>query len=235
MVSNNYRGSHYYIGHNKVYKKITDMKIAVIADIHGHLVSLKKCLASIRDSGINNIICLGDIFNGDQEINDRITFLFKEYNIRSVLGNHDMFRLGDAGLKSWEDMPISEESYNFFKDLPLRVKYKELLFTHICPTFDKIRLSSEDLADLTLSIDFLKKSVFKVCFIGHTHKEFIMDDSGKKIIPELGNVIELDKTRRYIINPGAVDITKPIHDQRICYGVFDYSKWCYTAIDALHG
>ena len=37
------------------------MRIALISDIHGNLVSLEAVLADIRQTGVDQIVCLGDV------------------------------------------------------------------------------------------------------------------------------------------------------------------------------
>ena len=37
------------------------MRIALISDIHGNLVSLEVVLADIRQTGVDHSVCLGDV------------------------------------------------------------------------------------------------------------------------------------------------------------------------------
>ncbi|MDM8556341.1 metallophosphoesterase family protein [Desulfococcaceae bacterium HSG7] len=208
------------------------MKIAIISDIHGHLVSLRKCLNAIRNLNIKHIICLGDILNGRQDTNDQIMRLFKKYKIYSVLGNHDAAHFDDADMIPWRDMLITKQAFRFFNRFPARLRYKRIVFTHICPSFDKNKIFYEDAPETAFSLEYLKNSDIQICFVGHTHHSLIIDEYGKKIIPVAGKKNKINQAIKYMINPGAVDVTEPESLQRVSYGIFDLDDWSYTGMDA---
>ena len=45
------------------YDKVIVMKVAIIADIHDNLPNLQTCIDQCKKSGIENIICCGDVTN----------------------------------------------------------------------------------------------------------------------------------------------------------------------------
>ncbi|MFC2112989.1 metallophosphoesterase family protein [Bacteroidota bacterium] len=74
------------------------MKLAVISDIHSDLFSLEKALMEIRQSGYDQILCLGDIVGYsyhyadylDGRDSDACIQLVKENCDKVICGNHDL-------------------------------------------------------------------------------------------------------------------------------------------------
>jgi predicted phosphodiesterase len=63
------------------------MKIGIISDVHSNIVALKKVLSKLKD--IEMIIHAGDVVGYNPYPNETIQ-VFREKNIFSILGNHDM-------------------------------------------------------------------------------------------------------------------------------------------------
>jgi predicted phosphodiesterase len=68
------------------------MRIAVISDMHGNLISLEAVLAEIRESGVDQIICLGDCVQGGPQPAQVVARL-RELACPIVMGNADSFLL----------------------------------------------------------------------------------------------------------------------------------------------
>jgi predicted phosphodiesterase len=68
------------------------MRIAVISDIHGNLVSLDAVLAEIRANSADQIICLGDCVQGGPQPAQVVARL-RELACPIVMGNADSFLL----------------------------------------------------------------------------------------------------------------------------------------------
>ena len=202
------------------------MKIAVISDIHGHLSNLAECLGNIRERSVSNIVCLGDVLNEDRETNRLMMLTFRKYKIRGVLGNHDLAWLADAGIIPWKDMAVSEETYSFFSRFPIRAKYRNLMFTHICPSYSRERTGGGEKPDISDSLNCVKHSGYHICFVGHVHKPLIADDSGLNISPLPDHVAEISNKRKYIINPGALGVPK----KPTRYGIIDMEKQNFISV-----
>src|SRR5216683_860780 len=67
-------------------------RIALISDIHSNEVALRAVLADIRRSGVDQIVCLGDVANLGPEPNAVIEIL-SELGCPCIMGNHDEFLL----------------------------------------------------------------------------------------------------------------------------------------------
>ena len=71
-------------------------RIALISDIHANEVALRAVLVEIRRTGVDQIICLGDVATLGPRPNAVIEIL-GELGCRCIMGNHDEFLL-DAEL-----------------------------------------------------------------------------------------------------------------------------------------
>jgi putative phosphoesterase len=71
-------------------------RIALISDIHANEVALRAVLVEIRRTGVDQIICLGDVATLGPRPNAVIEIL-SELGCRCIMGNHDEFLL-DAEL-----------------------------------------------------------------------------------------------------------------------------------------
>lgn len=88
------------------------MRVALISDIHGNIVSLEAVLADIARENIEQIICLGDVATlGPQPVAvlDRLKTLHCEY----ILGNHDTFLLNPTVLHDYMDAPWFADSISW--------------------------------------------------------------------------------------------------------------------------
>ena len=85
------------------------MRIALISDIHGNLVSLDAVLADIEKEHVDQIVCLGDVATlGPQprEVLQRV----RDIGCPCIIGNHDQFLLEPAILRDYMDAPWFAES-----------------------------------------------------------------------------------------------------------------------------
>ncbi len=71
------------------------MKIAIISDVHDNPVNLKKCLDWCAANDIGDIICCGDVTNGDT-----LKFLSEHWRgpIHLVKGNMEIYDEAETGL-----------------------------------------------------------------------------------------------------------------------------------------
>ncbi len=68
------------------------MRIAILSDIHGNLPSLELALADIRQSNVDQIVCLGDVASLGPQPREVIARL-RGLQIPIVMGNHDNYLL----------------------------------------------------------------------------------------------------------------------------------------------
>jgi predicted phosphodiesterase len=65
------------------------MKIAVMSDIHGNIEALSSVLKDIEFSGVDKVVCTGDLVGYGPYPNEVVN-TFIEQKIPSTLGNHDL-------------------------------------------------------------------------------------------------------------------------------------------------
>src|SRR4051812_1577171 len=102
------------------------MKLFFISDIHGNQFALKRILSyATEEINADMIFCLGDISGYLTGINEVIKLL-KEYDVKTILGNHDAFLLNTLPIdknKSYYSsflktkQTISPESFKWLKGL----------------------------------------------------------------------------------------------------------------------
>jgi putative phosphoesterase len=100
------------------------MRIALISDLHGNIVSLEATLADIDRRGVDEIVCLGDVATLGPRPNDVIEILERR-GCRCVLGNHDDFMLDEELIRSYTDVPIVVDAVDWCRD---RLSKDEIAF-----------------------------------------------------------------------------------------------------------
>jgi putative phosphoesterase len=80
------------------------MRVALISDIHSNEVALRAVLADIRRTGVDQIVCLGDVADLGPEPNAVIEIL-AGLGCPCIMGNHDEFLLDPELVRSYNESP----------------------------------------------------------------------------------------------------------------------------------
>jgi uncharacterized protein len=131
------------------------MRIAIIADIHDNIVNLEKFIFWSKQNKIDGIICAGDVTNADT-----LQYLANEFSgdIYLVRGNMEIYE---------------EKEIKKYKNIKYLGRYGvaeiDKKFVGLChePFF----------AD-----NLLKENKCELIFCGHTHKPWIEEKKGVKIL-----------------------------------------------------
>lgn len=112
--------------------------IAIISDIHGNLPALEAVLLDIKNRGIKNIICLGDICGYYPYINECIELVKNEIDF-CIMGNHDYYIANNLEcprsvsanicLRYQRDV-ISNDNLNYIKALSSSMVYRGINCVH---------------------------------------------------------------------------------------------------------
>jgi len=111
------------------------MKIAVLSDIHGNHIALKKCIEEIKKQDIKKIIFLGDYIGElayPQKTMKMLQEIMQEYECVCVRGNKENYWLEQkiGGISNWKEKNsttgmlyyvnkhITKENITFFESLP---------------------------------------------------------------------------------------------------------------------
>ena len=94
-------------------------KIALIADIHGNLSALEAVLADIKERGITDIYCLGDVAIKGVHPNE-VTDLIRENCEVAVRGNcdHLLYHNCVVPLQQWTVDHMTKENVEYLGNLP---------------------------------------------------------------------------------------------------------------------
>ncbi len=188
------------------------MKYGIIADIHSNLEALKSVLKALKDKGVDEYICAGDIvgYGADPEVCMQIV---REVCNVTVAGNHDHGAIGLLNLDYfnpeakkailWTEEQLNEEERTYLKNLELIQKAGDSLVVHATP------LSPQEWnyinSTFTANQNF-KEFEEKVCFVGHSHIPvvFSMDIDEGRCKYAFDTKIHIADGQRYIINVGSV-------------------------------
>ena len=189
------------------------MRIAVISDIHGNLEAFLEVLADIDQSGVDEIICLGDLIGygpNPEEVVQKIRAL----QIPTIMGNHERVvsdkralrwfnRVARKSLKKTIQF-LSEDSIQYIRELPSSIVSHGCRFVHGFPP-DSVRTYVFQISEEALFDTFIEMKE-KICFIGHTHMLKLIRFDGDSVIekPLRKGITEIDADQHYIFNIGSV-------------------------------
>jgi putative phosphoesterase len=157
------------------------MRLGLISDVHGNLLALDAVLDELNDSGIDRLVCLGDLAAGPEP---RATIeRLRELDCPVVLGNWDTWllegvptlelevgpKLRDQG--HWSAAQLSEEDKEFLQGLPPQLELEldgtKVLCVHGSPRsmHEDIHATTSD-AELAQMFNGNRPAVLAA---GHTH------------------------------------------------------------------
>jgi len=207
------------------------VKRALISDIHSNIEALEAVLADIRDQGIAEIYCLGDLVGYGPNPREVIDEIMKCQVC--LLGNHDQGALFDPeGFNSgaeraifWTRTQLEEgpgtaamrqRRWDFLGELPRSRTEENLLFVH--------GSARNPLNEYVFPEDIYNKRklekifalVQQFAFQGHTHVPGVFTESCNFFSPEeINNECRLDRNK-VMINVGSVGQPRD-GDPRACY------------------
>ncbi len=211
------------------------MKRAVISDLHSNLESVEAVLADIRDQGITEIFCLGDIVGYGPNPRECIDLVMKCQVC--LLGNHDQGALFDpegfntgaeraifwtrTQLESSAGSPAERDRrWDFLGELPRNYQEGDLLFVH--------GSARNPLNEYVFPEDIYNKRklekifalISRHAFQGHTHVPGVFTESYEFFSPEeLDHQYRLTE-KKVMINVGSVGQPRD-GDPRSCYVVLE--------------
>lgn len=183
------------------------MRLALISDIHGNLISLEAVLADIQRAAVDDIIFLGDLATlGPQprEVVARVQAL----RCVCITGNHDSFLFDRDALHTYSDAPWFKRSLDWCLD---QLTPADLDFIH----------SFQPVAAVTLDPEFPRASKL-LCYHGspRSNVELILATTPKKKLKKMfhghkagvmaGGHTHVQLVRQYkgqfIVNAGSVGL-----------------------------
>jgi predicted phosphodiesterase len=218
------------------------MRYGLVSDIHSNLAALQAVLGAIEAQGpVDGLLCMGDIVGYGPQPNEVIERI-KQYELFSIIGNHDLAVLDKLPLADFNRDAIDANVWTRYQLLPENIEWLESL-EPLAQFDDKVTLAHGSPAEPVweyLTTPFGAARNFRafdtqICFIGHTHlprffrlkEDTEKDDEAEGLdslkvdmhVPEPGEVFELGEAR-VIINPGSVGQPRD-GDRRASYGIYD--------------
>lgn len=189
------------------------MKIAIISDIHGNCVAFDAVLNDIKQTGVDQIVCLGDAVQGGPQPAEVVARL-RELDCPVIMGNADDWLLTgtDSGaenipeerrvrmdtVRDWQLTQLSKSDLSFIRSFQPTAQItlddeRTLLCYHGSPkSFDHVILPQTPDDEVR---GYLKPQEKMIYSGGHTHLQFIRHFS-----------------RTFHFNPGSVGVAYR-HDQ----------------------
>ena len=211
------------------------MRIAVLSDVHANKEALREVERSLRELAVDAVLYLGDAvgYNADP---DYCTRRLADLTGLTVRGNHDKTVADPANLDwfnevarsaiLWTRDAMSAEGLQILASFPEgpRVVLDRYLICHGSPMDEDLYITRR--VDVDRSFAFLKRSTpeIKICFYGHTHVPYIIEEDGRALTPP--ERYRLDSKRCYMINPGSVGQPRD-RVPLASFGLFDDEEMVY--------
>lgn len=172
------------------------MRVALISDLHGNALALEQVLGRIKRTGVDQIVCLGDVATLGPEPERTIELLYESAAI-CILGNHDEFMLRPdlvTGYTSiavllaavdWCRTQLSAASIDFMRafrstcELPMS-QVETLLAFHGTPSSNTTDLlATTDPAEVENWVGSVAGTVLAG---GHTHVQMLRQHRGRLLV-----------------------------------------------------
>ena len=221
------------------------VKRALISDIHGNLEAFEAVLADIREQGISEVYCLGDIIGYGPNPRECIDLVI-QCDV-CLLGNHDQGALFDPeGFNTGAERAIfwtrqqlenpqgspadNARRWEFLGELPRNHRENGLLFVHGSarnPLNEYV--FPEDVYN-ERKMEKIFSLIEHVCFQGHTHVPGIFTESLNFYTPEELGLQYTLPAEKAMVNVGSVGQPRD-GDPRACFVVLEDGVVKFRRVD----
>lgn len=151
-------------------------RIGLISDIHATVAPLRDALSIFQQSGVDLILCPGDVVGYGEEVTETIAVL-KESHCQTILGNHEVWYLED--FESEKDDQVSTFLSTLPPVLELNIEDKNVYMVHASPPvscMDGIKILDENGEILPEEKQYWTEKLASfnhdILIVGHTHQVF---------------------------------------------------------------
>lgn len=203
-------------------------RYAVISDVHSNAEALRSVLRDINKRQIHDIFFLGDAVGYGPEPNESAELLKSECKIM-IAGNHDWGVLGLTETWSfneyarvaldWTRGVLTADSCETLRTSPLKTEITgmDMTLVHATPCEPEKWHYLLTLSDAEINFKYMHTHI---CFIGHSHRPFIIEMSPAGEFKTDKKRMHKTEGSRYIINAGSVGQPRD-GDPRACYALVD--------------
>ena len=211
---------------------------AVISDAHSNAEALRSVLEDIKERQIQDIFFLGDAVGYGPEPNECVEFLHAECRIM-IAGNHDWGVLGLTDPASfnenarialaWTRGVLTADNNEILRTAPLKAEISGMHITlvHAAPCEPEKWHYLLTLSDAEINFKYMHTDI---CFIGHSHRPFIIEMSSSGELKTNKQEMLKKKGCRYIVNAGSIGQPRD-GDPRACYAVVDDNRIELVRVD----
>ncbi|APF19759.1 metallophosphoesterase [Caldithrix abyssi DSM 13497] len=197
------------------------MAIAVISDIHGNLEALTKAIDYIKEQGIKDIYCLGDVVGYGPNPNECVEIIRQQCKV-VLMGNHDYAAIGLARIEYFNDFAkmatywtmnqLTTENKEFLRNLPFMYQTDRFIMVHSSPSNPEHWYYILSLNDALIEMQSFKQDL---CFVGHSHVPVVFNQKAT-----YKRDISIEPNQKYIVNVGSIGQPRD-GDARLSFVIFD--------------
>lgn len=191
------------------------MRYLVISDIHSNIQAFEAVLDEVKDKHLDKYLFLGDAVGYAANPNKVISRLRRLEPLVAVRGNHDKvvagvdsgFNFNESALRSaiWTRNKVTERNMLFLKDL---AKGPVIVDEILCISHGSPYDEDKYIFGIYDAKRAINESEQWITFFGHTHSPVFYQKEGDNIevvhVGETGSEFNLDRDKKYLINPGSV-------------------------------
>lgn len=167
------------------------MRYGLVSDIHSNLAALEAALEGIQALGpVDGLLCMGDIVGYGPQPNEVIDRL-KDFELFSIVGNHDLAVLGKLDLNDfnydaiqanrWNREQLNDQNREWLEKLEPMTRFNDkVTLAHGSP----LEPVWEYLTTPQAAIRSFPKFDTQCCFVGHTHLPRVFRLKSLAIDPE---------------------------------------------------
>jgi len=203
-------------------------RYAVISDVHSNAEALRSVLRDIYKRQVHDIFFLGDAVGYGPQPNECVELLKSECKT-IIAGNHDWGVLGLTETWSfneyarlalaWTNGVLTADNYEILRTAPLKseITVMNITLVHATPCEPEKWHYLLTLSDAEINFKYMHTDI---CFIGHSHRPFIIEMSSSGEFKTDKQKMRKTEGSRYIINAGSIGQPRD-GDPRACYALVD--------------
>ncbi|MFZ2196125.1 MAG: metallophosphoesterase family protein [Thermodesulfovibrionales bacterium] len=206
-------------------------RYAVISDVHSNAEALRSVLSDINRRQVRDIFFLGDAVGYGPEPNESVASLKSECKI-IIAGNHDWGVLGLTETGSfneyakialdWTRGVLTADNCETLRTFPLKseITGMDMTLVHATPCEPEKWHYLLTLSNAEINFKYMHTDI---CFIGHSHRPFIIEMSSSGEFKTDKQKMHKTEGSRYIINAGSIGQPRD-GDPRACYALVDEDR-----------
>jgi predicted phosphodiesterase len=189
------------------------MRYGVLSDVHGNAFALRTAVERLKAAGVDEWLCAGDIVGYGPQPNECVELL-AGLGARCVAGNHELLVLGKLSLERsgrlarettpWTRAVLREDCRSYLAALPTTLQVPGLFLAHGSVTDPERYVTQPAQATRELAELARVDAQAQVLVLGHTHRQWMVDQAGTTVPAAPGRVTAFPPTGRLLVNPGSV-------------------------------